>query len=55
MFITVIAVIVALALGHLIPVQVAALRSFDWFGRWLAWMVVCPRHMTYGRPHTACG
>ncbi|AXI83645.1 hypothetical protein FUT69_08015 [Xylella taiwanensis] len=38
MFITLIAVIVALALGHLFPSQVATLRSFDWFGRWLAWM-----------------
>lgn len=53
MFITVIAVIVALALGHLIPVQVAALRSFDWFGRWLAWIGRLPQ--TYDLWQTSCG
>lgn len=55
MFITVIAVIVALALGHLIPVQVAALRSLTGSAAGWLGLVVCPRHMTYGRPHTACG
>ncbi len=53
MFITVIAVIVALALGHLIPVQVAALRSFDWFGRWLAWIGRLPQ--TYDLWQTSYG
>ncbi|HHW4680790.1 MAG TPA: regulatory signaling modulator protein AmpE [Xylella taiwanensis] len=38
MFMTLIAVIVALTLGHLFPAQVATLRSFGWFGRWLAWI-----------------
>ncbi|HHW4679258.1 MAG TPA: regulatory signaling modulator protein AmpE [Xylella sp.] len=43
MFITLIAVIVALTLGHLLPSQVAELRSFHWFGRWLDWMGRLPQ------------
>ncbi|PPU39951.1 hypothetical protein [Xanthomonas arboricola] len=35
MFTTLVAVVVALALGHLAPAQVARLRRFEWFGQWL--------------------
>ncbi|MCC4599232.1 cobalamin biosynthesis protein [Xanthomonas melonis] len=35
MFTTLVAVVVALALGHLVPAQVARLRRFEWFARWL--------------------
>ncbi|KAB7771031.1 cobalamin biosynthesis protein [Xanthomonas maliensis] len=35
MFTTLVAVVVALTLGHVAPAQVARLRRFDWFGRWL--------------------
>lgn len=38
MFTTLVAVIVALALGHVAPAQVEALRRFDGFGRWLGWL-----------------
>ena len=38
MFTTLVAVIAALALGHLAPAAVAALRDWRWFGRWLAWL-----------------
>lgn len=38
MFTTLIAVIVALALGHLAPRQVAQLRRFGWFTHWVAWL-----------------
>ena len=31
MFTTLVAVIVALALGHVVPEHVGALRRFDWF------------------------
>ncbi|MBZ3040479.1 hypothetical protein IPR75_22745, partial [Xanthomonas perforans] len=35
MFTTLVAVVVALTLGHLVPAQVARLRNFAWFGQWL--------------------
>ncbi|WP_115571997.1 hypothetical protein [Xanthomonas campestris] len=35
MFTTLVAVIVALALGHVLPAQVVRLRRFDWFAQWL--------------------
>ena len=35
MFTTLVAVVVALALGHLVPAQVTRLRRFEWFGHWL--------------------
>ena len=38
MFTTLVAVIAALALGHLAPVAMAALRDWRWFGHWLAWL-----------------
>ena len=38
MFTTLVAVIAALALGHLAPAAVAALRDWRWFGRWLVWL-----------------
>jgi AmpE protein len=38
MFTTLVAVIAALVLGHLAPAQMAALRDWRWFGRWLAWV-----------------
>lgn len=37
MFITLIAVIAALVLGHFAPALLAALRSFGWYGRLLTW------------------
>ncbi|HBK46449.1 MAG TPA: hypothetical protein DDZ67_08450 [Xanthomonadaceae bacterium] len=38
MFTTLVAVIVALALGHVLPAQTAALRGFGWLERWLQWL-----------------
>lgn len=38
MFTALVAVIVALALGHIIPAQVARLRHFGWFAHWLDWL-----------------
>ncbi|HEY9254808.1 MAG TPA: regulatory signaling modulator protein AmpE [Stenotrophomonas sp.] len=38
MFTALVAVIVALALGHIIPAQVARLRHFGWFASWLDWL-----------------
>ncbi|MEQ7328904.1 hypothetical protein [Xanthomonas campestris] len=35
MFTTLLAVIVALALGHVLPAQVVRLRRFEWFAQWL--------------------
>ena len=35
MFTTLVAVIVALALGHVLPTQVVRLRRFEWFAQWL--------------------
>ncbi|WDJ97708.1 hypothetical protein JH262_19655 [Xanthomonas campestris pv. incanae] len=35
MFTTLVAVIVALALGHVLPAQVVRLRRFEWFAQWL--------------------
>lgn len=38
MFTTLLAVVVALALGHLAPVMASALRRFGWFEGWLRWL-----------------
>ncbi len=38
MFTTLVAVIVALALGHVVPEHVGALRRFDWFDGLLRWL-----------------
>ncbi|OUL31440.1 hypothetical protein BV378_01865 [Nostoc sp. RF31YmG] len=38
MFTALVAVIVALALGHIAPAQVARLRHFGWFEHWLDWL-----------------
>ncbi|MCC4621940.1 hypothetical protein LL965_18380 [Xanthomonas cassavae CFBP 4642] len=35
MFTALVAVVVALTLGHLVPAQVARLRRFEWLGHWL--------------------
>ena len=34
---TLLAVIVALAIGHLAPDIAAGLRRYDWFAGWLRW------------------
>lgn len=38
MSITLIAVVVALVLGHIAPVQVRAMRQFHWYAHWLRWL-----------------
>ena len=38
MSITLLAIVVALVLGHIAQAQVAALRRFDWYQRWLQWL-----------------
>ncbi len=38
MAITLVAVVIALVLGHVAPGLVAALRRFEWFGAWLRWL-----------------
>jgi len=38
MFITLVAVLVALALGHVAPAAAASLRRFNGFRRWLTWL-----------------
>ncbi|MCW4455717.1 regulatory signaling modulator protein AmpE [Flavobacterium sp. MXW15] len=38
MFTTLVAVIVALVLGHVAPALVASLRRFDWYGSWVRWL-----------------
>lgn len=38
MFTTLLAVVVALALGHLAQPLAAAVRQFGWFGQWLRWI-----------------
>ncbi len=38
MSITLVAVIVALVLGHVAPALVTAARQFTWFGQWLQWL-----------------
>ncbi|HZF98995.1 MAG TPA: hypothetical protein VEY92_12295 [Pseudoxanthomonas sp.] len=38
MSITLVAVVIALALGHVAPHTVAAMRRFGWYGRWLQWL-----------------
>lgn len=38
MFATLIAVLLALAAGHIAPVLTAQLRDYSWFARWLRWL-----------------
>jgi AmpE protein len=38
MSITLVAVVIALVLGHVAPQTVAAVRRFGWYGRWLQWL-----------------
>lgn len=38
MFVTLVAVVLALVLGHVAPALVASLRRHGWFGQWLAWL-----------------
>lgn len=38
MFVALIAVIVALVLGHVAPSLAASVRHFDWYGTWLRWL-----------------
>lgn len=38
MSITLIAVVVALVLGHLAPSLAASVRHYDWYGQWLRWL-----------------
>lgn len=38
MFTTLVAVIVALALGHLVPTLAASVRQYGWFGQWMRWL-----------------
>ena len=38
MFVTLLAVVVALALGHLAPSLAQSLRDYGWFGRWVQWL-----------------
>jgi AmpE protein len=38
MSITLVAVVIALVLGHAAPQTVAAMRRFGWYGRWLRWL-----------------
>jgi len=38
MFATLLAVVVALVLGHLVPPLAAAVRQYGWFGQWMRWL-----------------
>jgi AmpE protein len=38
MSITLIAVVIALVLGHLAPALAASVRHYDWYGQWLRWL-----------------
>ena len=38
MFVTLVAVIVALVLGHVAPSLAASVRHFDWYDTWLRWL-----------------
>lgn len=38
MSITLVAVVIALVLGHVAPAMVKSLRYYDWYGRWLRWL-----------------
>lgn len=38
MFVTLLAVVLALALGHLAPSLAQSLRDYGWFGRWMQWL-----------------
>jgi AmpE protein len=37
MFVTLVAVVIALVLGHVAPAAVGSLRQFHWYGQWLRW------------------
>lgn len=53
MFTTLVAVIVALVLGHLAQVLMASLRSYHWYGEWVRW--IDARSFTGGLWHGAYG
>ncbi|WP_305805264.1 regulatory signaling modulator protein AmpE [Stenotrophomonas sp. YIM B06876] len=38
MFTTLVAVIVALVLGHLVPAAIGAIRNYHWYGDWVRWL-----------------
>ena len=38
MSITLVAVVIALVLGHVAPALVTSARQFTWFGQWLQWL-----------------
>src|SRR5690606_37407052 len=38
MFTTLLAVVVAIVLGHLVPPFAAAVRQYGWFGQWIRWL-----------------
>ena len=38
MFVTLVAVVLALVLGHVAPSLVVSLRQYGWFGQWLQWL-----------------
>ena len=38
MFTTLLAVVVAIVLGHLVPPFAAAVRRYGWFGQWMRWL-----------------
>ncbi len=38
MFVTLVAVVLALVLGHVAPALVVSLRRYGWFGQWLQWL-----------------
>lgn len=40
MFVTLVAVVLALVLGHVAPTLVVSLRRYGWFGQWLEWLDV---------------
>ena len=47
MFTTLVAVIVALVLGHVAPATMAPMRRFGWYTRWLQWLAT---HLEQGGP-----
>ena len=38
MSITLVAVVIALVLGHIAPALVTAARRYTWYGHWLRWL-----------------
>lgn len=50
MFTTLVAVLVALVLGHVAPAMMASLRGFGWYTRWLDWLAL---HLAHGGPWRA--